>query len=157
MAALPGGTSVTFRPPADMEVVVERGEGAEIFASDGRSWVDYVLGSGPMILGHAHPAVVEAVKEQAEAGFTFYAINRLAVELAEEVNRAFACAEQTKFACSGSEATFYALRIARAATGRDMVVKLEGAYHGSHDYAVMSMTPAPDGPLRAQPDSAGVP
>jgi glutamate-1-semialdehyde 2,1-aminomutase len=157
MDALPGGTSVTFRPPADMEVVIERGEGAEIFASDGRSWVDYVLGSGPMILGHAHPAVVEAVKKQADAGFTFYAINHLAVELAEEVNRAFACAEQTKFACSGGEATFYALRIARAATGREMIVKLEGAYHGSHDVAVMSMTPAPDAPLRAQPDSAGVP
>jgi glutamate-1-semialdehyde 2,1-aminomutase len=157
MEALPGGTSITFRPNPDLGIVVESGRGAIVTAVDGRSWVDYVLGSGPMILGHANPAVVAAVTEQVAAGSTFYAINMPAVELAEEVNRAVPCAEQTKFATSGSEATFYALRLARAATGRDLIIKLEGAYHGNHDYAAISMTPPPAAPMAARPDFAGVP
>lgn len=157
-AALPGGTSVAFQGPADVPLALESGEGAVVRGVDGREWIDYVLGSGPMILGHAHPDVVEAVGDRLDKGFTFYAINRLAVELAEQVNDAVPCAEQTKFTCAGSEATFYALRIARAATGRDIVIRLEGGYHGHHDYAVMGMAPPePLPPFEARADSAGVP
>ena len=156
--AIPGGSSAGFMGPTDVPLVLERGEGAVVWDIEGRNWVDYILGSGPLILGHAHPVVVQAVREQIERGFTFYALNEACVALAEQVNAAMPSAEQTKFTSTGSEATFYALRLARAATGRDLVVKLEGGYHGHHDVAVMSMAPKrlipfPD----ASADSAGTP
>ncbi len=117
-----------------------------------------MLGSGPLILGHAHPAVVEAVQRQVALGATYYTLTEPALALAECLVEAVPCAEMIQFCTSGSEATFYALRIARAVTGRPAVLKFEGGFHGSNDYAMMSLSPrdAPRFPT-GEPSSAGIP
>jgi glutamate-1-semialdehyde 2,1-aminomutase len=155
---LPGGSLGAFALPSGQEVVMTRGAGAELYDTEGRAYIDYILGSGPMILGHAHPAVVAAVRAQLDCGSQFYTVNDVAIRLAEKIVAATGWAEMLKFTSSGSEATYFALRLARAATGRDKIVKFEGAYHGHHDYSMMSTTPQT--PLEfpeAAPDSAGIP
>jgi len=155
---LPGGSLGAFALPSGQETVMTRGLGAELIDSHGRPYIDYILGSGPMILGHAHPAVVAAVRAQLDSGSQFYTVNDVAIRLAEKIVAATGWAEMLKFTSSGSEATYFALRLARAATGRDKILKFEGAYHGHHDYSMMSTTPST--PLEfpdAAPDSAGIP
>src|SRR3712207_3850918 len=136
---MPGGTLGYFRLPDDVKLVVREGRGSKVYDVDGREYVDYVLGSGPMLVGHAHPAVVEAVAAQAARGSQFYLLTEAAIRLAETVCGAAPCAEQVRFVGSGSEATGYALRLARAFTGRDKVLKFEGGYHGVGDYAQYSI------------------
>ena len=155
---LPGASLGSFRLPDDVAFVAAFGAGAELHATDGRRFIDYVLGSGPMVLGHAHPRVVEAIVEQAARGTTYYVLNEPAIGLAERVCELVPCAESVKYCGSGGEATLYALRIARAATGRTRVLKFEGAYHGANDYALHGMVAGrgTDGPVRGA-DSAGVP
>ena len=138
--------------------VAARGEGSKIYDADGNAYTDYVLGSGPLIMGHAHPAITEAVVRQAQRGSHFYALSEPIIELAEQIVDAVPCAERVKFASTGSEATFLAMRYARAFTGRDKVLKFEGGYHGHSDYALVASTPrrAVDYPV-AGADSAGVP
>jgi glutamate-1-semialdehyde 2,1-aminomutase len=155
---IPGNCFGTFKLPDPVAFVAARGEGATIWSDDGRKLTDFVLGSGPMILGHAHPRVVAAIQEQATRGTTFYAMNDVAPRLAARITDFVGCAEAVKFVGDGAEATFYALRLARAFTGRDLVLKFEGAYHGHHDYALHGLKPTRDAnyPL-AQPDSAGIP
>lgn len=153
-----GGAVTSFVLPESHAVVLSHGLGSRVVDVDGREYIDYVLGSGPLILGHAHPAVVEAVSRQAALGSTFYTLTPAAIELAEEIVRAVPCAEVVKFVSTGSEATFHALRIARAYTGRTKVLKFEGGFHGWHDYALMSAFPAePSDYPRPRPDSAGIP
>jgi glutamate-1-semialdehyde 2,1-aminomutase len=135
-AVMPGATLGSFRLPDDLAFVVARGEGANIWSTDGRQFVDYVLGSGPLVVGHAHPRVVAALQEQARRGTTYYYLNEQATKLAEKIRKLIPCAEAVKFCGSGTEATFYALRIARAATGRDTILKFSGGYHGAHDYGL---------------------
>ncbi len=148
----------TFRPPTDLWPVIVRGEGSRVFDSDGKSYVDFIMGSGPLILGHAHPLLVESVQRQAERGTTYYWISEPLVELAEKVVRAVPCAQSVKFTNSGTEATYLALRMARAFTGREKIAKFEGAYHGVHDYSLMSCTPSTSGRYPGpQPDSGGIP
>ena len=155
---LPGGSLGSFALPSGEETVITRGSGASLYDTDGREYIDYLLGSGPMILGHAHPAVVAAVRAQLDSGSQFYAVNEAAVRLAETIVAATGWAEMLKFTSSGSEATFFALRLARAATGRSKILKFEGGYHGHHDYAMMSTTPSvPAAFPAAVPDSAGIP
>src|ERR1700722_19623155 len=154
----PGGALSAFALPSGQEVIMTRGQGAELFDSEGHSYLDYILGSGPMILGHAHPAVVAAVRAQLDSGSQFYTVNDVAIRLAEKIVAATGWAEMLKFTSSGSEATYFALRLARAATGRDKILKFEGAYHGHHDYAMMSTTPIGTPPFPAAvPDTAGIP
>jgi glutamate-1-semialdehyde 2,1-aminomutase len=154
----PGGALGAFTLPAGQEFVVTRGEGAHLYDTDGRRYIDCVLGSGPMILGHTHPAIVSAVRAQLERGSQFYTVNDAAIRLAETILAATGWAERLKFTSTGSEATYFALRLARAATGRDKILKFEGAYHGHHDYVMMSTTPsAPADFPKALPDSAGIP
>ena len=138
--------------------VAARGAGSTIYDADGNAYIDYVLGSGPLILGHAHPAITAAVVEQARRGAHFYALSEPIIDLAEQIVAAVPCAEKVKFASTGSEATFLAMRYARAFTGRDKVLKFEGGYHGHSDYAVVASAPQRpvDYPI-ASPDSAGVP
>jgi glutamate-1-semialdehyde 2,1-aminomutase len=154
----PGASLGTFYLPENHEFVIQQGRGCRVWDVDGNEYLDYVMGSGPMVLGHAHPAVVGAVRRQIEHGSTFYGLNDVAIELAEKIVAAAPCAEGIKFCGSGAEATFYALRLARAATGRPKILKFEGGYHGHHDYAMMSVTPTrlADFPT-AVPDSAGIP
>jgi len=155
---LPGGVLGTSRYADDVGFVVKSGRGSKIYDVSGRQYIDYVLASGPLILGHAHPAVVAAVREQLEAGTTYFMVNEPIIELAEEICRAVPCAEQVRFTSTGSEATFFALRVARTSRRRDKVLKFEGGYHGAHDYAMMSSAPrSPKAFPAAVPDSSGIP
>jgi glutamate-1-semialdehyde 2,1-aminomutase len=154
----PGASLGTFYLPEVHEFVIQRGQGCRVWDADGNVYLDYVMGSGPMVIGHAHPAVVGAVQRQIEHGSTFYGLNDVAIELGEKIVAASPCAEAIKFCGSGAEATFYALRLARAATGRSKILKFEGGYHGHHDYAMMSVTPTRLAVFpTAVPDSAGMP
>jgi glutamate-1-semialdehyde 2,1-aminomutase len=111
-----------------------------------------------MILGHAHPAVVSAVREYLERGSTYFTLNEPAIQLAEVICQAVPCAEKIRFCSTGSEATFFALRAARTFSKKDKILKFEGGYHGSHDYALMSSSPSvPKDFPQAVPDSAGIP
>jgi glutamate-1-semialdehyde 2,1-aminomutase len=114
-------------------IFVERGEGAELVDVDGNRYLDYVCSWGPLILGHAHPAVVEAVREAAGRGTSYGAPTGAEIALAGEVSERVRSVEMTRMVNSGTEATMSALRLARAATGRDAVVKFAGAYHGHVD------------------------
>jgi glutamate-1-semialdehyde 2,1-aminomutase len=155
---LPGNSLGSFYLPEGHEFVIERGEGSRVWDVEGRAFLDFMMGSGPMVLGHAHPEVVAAVQRQIALGSTFYGVNDMAVRLGEIIVAAAPCAEAIKFCSTGAEATFYALRLARAATGRSKVLKFEGGYHGAHDYAMQSVTPARLVPFPAAvPDSAGIP
>ena len=155
---IPGDCFGTFKLPDEVAFVAARGQGANIWATDGREFIDFVLGSGPMVIGHAHPRVVSAIQEQATRGTTFYAMNDVAPRLAERIAGLVPCAEAVKFVGDGAEATFYALRLARAFTGRTKVLKFEGAYHGHHDYALHGVKPTPGTNYpAAKPDSAGIP
>src|SRR5262249_53522194 len=121
-------------------------------------YIDYLLGSGPMILGHAHPAVVAAVRDQLENGTTYFMVNEPIVMLADELCRAVPCADQVRFTSTGTEATFFALRAARAWRKGEKIMKFEGGYHGSHDYGLMSSSPKwPKAFPAATADSAGIP
>jgi glutamate-1-semialdehyde 2,1-aminomutase len=155
---LPGGTLGNTRFADDVAFVVKAGQGSRIFDMSGNAYIDYLLGSGPMILGHAHPAVVSAVREYLERGSTYFTLNEPAIQLAEVICQAVPCAEKIRFCSTGSEATFFALRAARTFTKKDKILKFEGGYHGSHDYALMSSSPSvPKDFPRAVPDSAGIP
>src|SRR5437879_4666090 len=155
---LPGGLLGSHRSGPGLEFVVKEGRGAYLYDMAGRRYLDYLLGSGPMLLGHAHPAVVEAVQRQAGHGTTFMLLNEPIIDLAEEIVRAVPCAEQGRFMSSGSEATFFALRVARAFRHRDKIMKFEGGFHGTHDYALMSVSPrSPKAFPAAMADSAGIP
>ncbi len=154
---LPGGTLGMFGLPADIAIVPAYGRGSKLYDVDGNEYIDYLLGSGPLILGHAHPAVVAAVQEQAAKASTFYFINEPALELAEVIVSAVPCADKVRFCSSGNEATFFAMRLARAFTGREKVLKFEGAFHGVHDYAILSMGSAAPYSPRPRVESAGIP
>jgi len=114
-------------------IFVERGEGCELIDVDGNRYVDWVGSWGPLILGHAHPAVLAAVQEAAAAGTSFGAATECEVELAEEVVARVPSAQMVRMTSSGTEAAMSAVRLARAATGREVVVKFAGAYHGHSD------------------------
>ena len=153
-AALPAGGFGNFDPG----VILERGEGSRVWDVEGREFIDYLIGSGPMMLGHGHPEVNEAILEQLPKGLTFFANNTAGVELAEAIIAAVPCAEQVRFLTSGGEADMYAIRLARAATGRPKILKFEGGYHGMGPDAQMSLAPTRlvNFP-QAVPDSAGIP
>lgn len=153
-AVLPAGGFGNFDP----SVIIREGRGSRVWDEDGREYVDYLIGSGPMILGHGHPEVLEAVFEQLPRGMTFFANNAAGIELAEEICRAVPCAEQLRYVSTGGEADMYAMRLARAFTGRDKILKFEGGYHGMSAEAQMSLAPARlvNFP-QAVPDSAGIP
>lgn len=140
------------------DLIIREGKGARVWDESGKEYVDYLLGSGPMLLGHDHPDVTAAVQAQVVRGTTFFANNRQGIELAEAIVDAVPCAEKVRYASSGSEADAFAMRLARAYTGRDKILKFEGGYHGYSDYGLMSTTPAkPGNTPEAIPDSAGIP
>jgi glutamate-1-semialdehyde 2,1-aminomutase len=140
-AVIPGGVSSpvrAFKAVGGVPRFIARAEGARVFDEDGGAYVDYVGSWGPMILGHAHPAVLEAVAAAAAHGTSFGAPCALEVELAERVVRAVPSIDKVRFVSSGTEATMSALRVARGFTGRSRIVKFDGCYHGHADGLLVS-------------------
>jgi glutamate-1-semialdehyde 2,1-aminomutase len=133
---IPGGVNSPVRSMAAIgrdPIFIERGEGAELIDIDGNRYVDWVCSWGPLIAGHAHPQVVDAVKRAAELGTSYGAPTTREIELAREIVERMPSVEMTRLVNSGTEATMSALRVARAATGRDRIVKFAGHYHGHVD------------------------
>jgi glutamate-1-semialdehyde 2,1-aminomutase len=155
---LPGASLGMLHLPPDLRMVMVRGQGSRIYDAAGNEYLDYMLGSGPLILGHCHPEVVAAVQRQAALGSTYFALNEPAIALAEMIVENVPCGEAIRFQTTGSEATFSALRIARAFTGRDKILKFEGGWHGGHDIGQLSGAPSNPSPFpTAAPDCDGIP
>ena len=146
--ALVNGVSSGFRYWGDEDtLVIDRGEGAYAFDMDGKRYIDYQLGFGPIILGHGHQPVVDAVSEAASRGTVFAMTTAIEVQAAEAMRDAIPWLDTLRFTNTGTEATMHAIRLARAVTGRDLIVKFEGAYHGAHDYVGYSTAGSPVGSL----------
>ena len=151
---LPGGGFGNFDP----SLIISRGEGSHVWDEDGKRYIDYLIGSGPMLVGHSHPEVLEVVLEQLPKGMTFFANNSSGVELAHAICEAVPCCQQVRFVTSGGEADMYALRLSRAYTGKNKILKFEGGYHGMSAEAQMSLAPTREVNFpTAVPDSAGIP
>ena len=153
-AVLPAGGFGNFDPG----IIIREGKGSRVWDEDGCEYIDYLIGSGPMLLGHGNEEVEAAVLEQLPKGMTFFANNSAGIELAEVICDAIRCAEQLRYVSTGGEADMYAMRLARAYTGRDKIMKFEGGYHGMSAEAQMSLAPERlvNFPV-AVPDSAGIP
>lgn len=155
---IPGGVSSpvrAFRAVGGSPLFIARGAGAQVFDADGREYLDFVGSWGPLIAGHAHPTVVAALSEALARGTTYGAPCVAEVELAERVVAAYPAAEQVRFVSSGTEAVMSAIRVARAHTGRDLIVKFAGCYHGHADHLLVA---AGSGLATfGRPSSAGVP
>jgi len=155
---IPGGVNSpvrAFRAVGGTPRFIARGEGAYIYDAEGKRYVDYIGSWGPMILGHGHPAVMEAVLAAAHEGFSFGAPTEREIELAEEILQLVPNMEQVRLVSSGTEATMSAIRLARGATGRDKFIKFEGCYHGHTDALLVK---AGSGLATfGHPTSAGVP
>jgi glutamate-1-semialdehyde 2,1-aminomutase len=141
---LVGGSNSAFALP--VQVCLDRGAGSRVWDDSGSEYVDFLLASGPLILGHAHPRVCDAVARQLSKGSAFHALNRPALDLAARLVEIPGCVEMVRFASTGTEATMHAVRLARAYTGRDKVLIFAGSYHGSHDLSIIGYR----GPTRAE-------
>ncbi|HWE62202.1 MAG TPA: glutamate-1-semialdehyde 2,1-aminomutase [Chloroflexota bacterium] len=155
---IPGGVNSpvrAFRAVGRAPVFIERAEGPYLYDVDGNRYIDYVGSFGPLIMGHAHPAIVAAIQRAAACGTSYGAPTALEVELARAIHTAMPAVEMVRLVNSGTEATMSALRLARAFTGREIIVKVEGGYHGHADGLLAR---AGSGPLTlGAPDSPGVP
>ena len=153
-AFLPGGSFGNV----GADLVIVEGSGGRVRDAAGKEYVDFLLGSGPMLIGHRHPEVIAAVREQLERGTPFFANSAPGILLAEAICEAMPCAEKVRFTSSGSEATLYAMRAMRAFRGRSKILKFEGGYHGMNDYALMSLAPRRrSNGIEPIPDSPGIP
>jgi glutamate-1-semialdehyde 2,1-aminomutase len=155
----PGGVLGRHLFPASPGHVIAHGEGVNLFDHSGSQYIDYTCGGGALLLGYGHPAVSRAIKEQVKKGENFISIlNEPAVNLAKKIERVIPSAEKIRFVTSGSDGTNLSLRLARAYTGKQKILKFEGAYHGGHDYAMWSYSPTTEAAF-PQPvaDSAGLP
>jgi len=149
---IPGGITHDVRYLKPFPVAVERAQGVRKWTVDGQELVDYWMGHGALLLGHGHPRILEAVRAQLERGSHYGACHELEVRWAELVQQLIPSAERVRFAASGTEATHLALRLARAATGKPKIVKLEGHFHGWHDGVAAGVKPPYEIPM-----SSGVP
>ena len=156
---LPGGLIGRAGLPKEVAFMPVRGEGSRLYDDAGRAYVDYLAGAGALMLGHSPPAVVAAIAEQAsKASILFGLLNEPALDVAEILVAASPRAEKVAFTTTGSEATQYAMRFARAFTRKSLILKFEGAYHGNHDFVqVSTSTPAETNDARGHVDSLGVP
>jgi glutamate-1-semialdehyde 2,1-aminomutase len=155
---MPGGVSSpvrAFRAVGGEPLFISRAQGSKIYDVDGNEYIDYVCSWGPLILGHGHPLVVEALKKALERGTSYGAPTELEIELAKQITGAIPSIEMIRFVSSGTEATMSALRLARAYTQRDKIIKFEGCYHGHADFLLVK---AGSGVATlGLPDSPGVP
>ncbi|MCL6629293.1 MAG: glutamate-1-semialdehyde 2,1-aminomutase [Armatimonadetes bacterium] len=155
---IPGGVNSpvrSFKAVGRGPIFIERGRGSHIWDVDGNEYIDYVCSWGPLILGHAHPAVVEAIMKTAERGTSFGACTEAEVELAKMVVAAVPSIEMVRLVNSGTEAVMSAIRVARGYTGRNKIVKFEGGYHGHSD--ALLATAGSGVATFGIPDSAGIP
>src|SRR5262245_6881097 len=141
-AAFPAACNGEFNLPDDLGVVISRGDGCEIWTADGRRMLDFSMGWGSVLVGHANERIAHAVATQVRTGSNFAYVNEQSLMLAEEIIQASPACEQVRICASGTEATMYCLRLARSYIGRQRILKFEGAYHGAHDIGVASMFPA---------------
>jgi glutamate-1-semialdehyde 2,1-aminomutase len=141
---LVNGVSSQFRYWGDDDtIVIDHGEGGHLIDMDGKRYIDYQLGFGPIILGHGDPTVSQAVAETASQATSFAMTQRREIEAAEKVMSALEWPDAMRFSNTGTEATMHAIRLARGLTGRDIVIKFEGQYHGMHDYVLFSTAGVP--------------
>jgi glutamate-1-semialdehyde 2,1-aminomutase len=158
---LPAGVPSSFQDQPPHPIYIDHGLGSHVWDRDGNEYLDFHNGFGVMVIGHAHPAIVEAISSAAARGTHFAAPNECAVRVATELSRRFSL-PKVRFSNSGTEATLDAIRLGRAFTGRDGIVKIEGSYHGHHDSVMVSVHPDREkiGPRESPnrvPQSAGVP
>jgi len=161
---IPGGCSSIIRWASyePYPLYMQSGSGSKITDVDGNTYTDYLLGYGALINGHAHPKIVDAITRQAQEGVMFGAPTELEVDLARRFKQFVPTSDMVVFANGGADATSNAIRIARAATGKDTILKFEGHYHGQHDYAMVSVEAPPvvagmEEYPRSLPYSAGIP
>src|SRR5438874_1218439 len=158
---IPLGVASNYRHYEPYPLFVKDGKGSRIHDVDGNEYIDHNLCFGALMAGHGHPAVVQAVEQKLHQGTTFGMPHEQEWELAEEISKRYPV-EMVRFGSSGTEVTMHACRIARAATGRDKILKFEGSYHGLHDTALVSVKPKaedygdPDAPSSV-PGGGGVP
>ena len=150
----PGGVSSPVRAFQPNPLFISRGQGPHISDVDGKEYVDLCMAYGPLIAGHACPDVVEAVKEAVSDGTVYGAPSEPELRLIEEITRRMPSCDMVRLACSGTEATMHAIRLARGYTGRNGIVKMNGGFHGAHDAVLVA---AGSGSARGVPGSAGVP
>lgn len=157
LCVFPAGSNGEFNLPPELSIVIDRGDGCRLWDTRGREMLDFSMGWGSVLVGHARPEVVAAVTAQAPRGSNFSYVTRGALRLAERLVELCPCAEQVRFCASGTEATMYCQRLARAFRGRDRILKFEGAYHGANDVGVTSLFPtAPPRYPAPDPTSAGI-
>jgi len=151
---LPAGASSNVRVHLHepYPILFQRGDGPRVSDVDGNSYIDYLMSYGALILGHRHPNIIAGIEKQLQNGTMFGTTTELEIEVAKIVTSVVPCAELVSFANSGTEATMEAVRIARAATGKDKILKFEGHYHGHHDYVLFSVdSPSPVSGLESSP------
>ena len=158
LKVFPAGSNGEFNLPEELCIVIAKGKGCELWDTAGKRYLDFSMGWGSALVGHAHPVVTEAVIRQSRDGSNFAYVTEASLALAEEICRLSPACDQVRFCASGTEATMYCLRIARAFARRNKVLKFEGAYHGGNACGVTSLFPSrliefpqPD------PSSAGIP
>jgi glutamate-1-semialdehyde 2,1-aminomutase len=151
----PGGVNSPVRSYEPYPRYISRGEGASIYDIDGNSYTDYCLAYGPLILGHAHPSMKRALAKASEIGVNFGAPTEFEIDLGTSIKNAVPAMQKMRFTSSGTEATMHAIRLARSYTGKKVIIKAEGCFHGSHDYALIK---AGSGALtHGEPSSPGIP
>jgi glutamate-1-semialdehyde 2,1-aminomutase len=143
LKSLPSGVASNFQAGDPYPVYLKRGQGSTVWDVDGSDYTDFHGGFGVNVVGHAHPKIVEAIRKVADQGIHFAVTTETTVALAEAICERFQL-EQMRFVNSGTEATMDAIRVARAATGRDKIIKMEGSYHGHHDSVLFSVVPESD-------------
>ena len=156
-AVFPAGSNGEFNLPPELAMVIAGGEGCRLTDTDGNEYLDFSMGWGSVLVGHARAEVADAVRRQAARGSNFAYITENALRVAEEIVRLSPAADRVRFCASGTEATMYCMRLAHAYTGRPRMLKFEGAYHGANAVGVTSLFPErpPDYP-RPDPTSAGI-
>ena len=151
---LPAGASSNVRVHMHdpSPILFKRGEGPRVCDVDGNCYIDYLMAYGALILGHRHPKIIAGIEKQLQDGMMFGTTTELEIEVAKIVSNVVPCAEMVTFANTGTEATMEAVRIARAVTGKDKILKFEGHYHGHHDYVLFSVdSPSPVSGLESTP------
>ncbi len=152
---MPGGVSSPVRAFPPHPLYISKGKGSRIWDADGNELIDYCMAFGPLILGHAPPAVVKALAVQAKLGTLYGAPIEKEIEMAELIRRHYPSAEMMRFVSSGTEATMHVLRLARGYTGKDRFIKVEGAFHGAHDSVLVKA--GSGATTHSVPNSIGIP